>query len=304
MVPMCILKRWVRCPYFLPIKSRVLINDSELKKYFKFDYLEYPDAAYGLRIAANRKQVVLDWDSSKSPLIATYEIQASALENGPFQKLATTRELNHTFDVNQTRNMAWFRIVSISGYQLPAKPSAARENQFYRLHLLFRAKRYAEVIDLADRLLNMDEENADVLELKAESQIAQAQWLAAISSYRQLEKYPEYKKTAIYQQVKAYYELEQYLDAKSLIDQVLVQQPEEMDAYLICTELSLKLSDAIGAVTCAEDGLSKHSENVDLRYLLGKAYIIGGHYRSGHAGISVCYRQTAGQLRDQIEDRG
>lgn len=255
-------------------KIGVLINDTESKKLFKFDYLEYPDAAYGLRISGNSQEVLLEWESSHSPVIAEYEIQAAANELGPFQKLASTQSLNYRFSVEQTRNLPWYRVVSISGHQLAAKPSAARENLFYRLDLLYRAEHYQEVIELAERLLKLDQENADILQLKAHSQLLAGQRLSAINSYRQLEKFPQYKKSAIYQQVKAYYELEQYLEAKALIDQVLAQKPEEADAYLICAEISLRLSDAIGAVGCAEDGLSKHPQHVDLRYLLGKAYIL------------------------------
>jgi len=81
---------------------------------------------------------------------------------------------------------------------------------------------------------------------------------------------------AISQQVKAFYELEQYLDAKSLVDQILLSKPKNVDPYIICTDLSIQLSDAIGAVSCAEDGLILHQNNVKLRYLLAKAYILAG----------------------------
>jgi len=257
-------------------KVRILVNDTGLKEQFRFDYLEYPDAAFGLQVVGNKMNTKLNWSSSLSPVIAGYEIQAAMNESGPFSLLATTKELTKSLSSAETKNKPWFRIVSVSGYQLRAKPSAVRENQFYKLQQLHHDKNYKEAIILADRLLKKLTDKADILELKADSQLLSGQQQEAISTYRQLEQFAHYKKLAISQQVKAYYELEQYLDAKSLVDQVLETKPEDVDPYLICTDLSIHLSDAIGAVSCAEDGLILHSKNVELRYLLAKAYILAG----------------------------
>ena len=104
----------------------------------------------------------------------------------------------------------------------------------------------------------------------------QQDFTRAISEFRVLEDIGPYRIKAIKYQVQAYYELEQYLDARALIDQVLEEDPAEVEPYLICTRLSLELADAIGAVSCAEDGLEKHEDNIELRYLLGRAYIEAG----------------------------
>jgi len=264
-------------------KNSIYINDTKQKKLFRFDYLEYPDAAFGLCLNADKKQLKLEWDSTKSPLIASYEIQASSTLQGPFQKLFSTTGLTKTFSVEQAKNLSWFRIQTISSYGLRAKPSAARQNQFYKLALLFKEKHYSDVILLADKLLSLSPDNADALQLKADSQLLSGQHQAALASFRQLEQFSEYKKLAIRQQVTTYYELEKYLDAKSLVDQLLAQQPKEIYPYLVCTELSILLSDIIGAVTCAEDGLSFKPGHVRLRYLLGKAYILAGVDEQGMA---------------------
>ncbi|MCP4389416.1 MAG: tetratricopeptide repeat protein, partial [Gammaproteobacteria bacterium] len=103
----------------------------------------------------------------------------------------------------------------------------------------------------------------------------------AISEFKSLANHESYRHKAIRYQVQAYYQLEQYLDARALIDEVLEQDPADVEPYLICTRLSLELADAIGAVTCAEDGLDKHADNVELRYLLGRAYIEAGIAEDG-----------------------
>lgn len=261
--------------------NEILINDSKLNKLFRFNMLEYPDTAFALQVNADRKQVELVWNSSKSPLIEAYEIQVSDREEGPYEKLAVTKDLNKIFNADDLLNKTWFRIQTISGFGLRAKPSAARENQFVKLQGLFNKTRYEEVIALADRLLNFSPHNADVLQLKAESELASGQHLAALASFKKLALYPAYKSLAIHQQVKAYYELKQYLEAKALIEEVLASQTGELYPYLVCTELSLLLNDAIGAVTCAEDGIAMYPQHARLRFLLGKSYILAGLLTEG-----------------------
>ena len=103
----------------------------------------------------------------------------------------------------------------------------------------------------------------------------------AIAEFRQLEEIESYRNKAIRYRVLALYHLKQYLDARALIDEVLAQGPADIEPYVICTRISLELADAIGAVSCAEDGLALHQENVELRYLLGRAYIEAGLVEKG-----------------------
>nr|MDJ0834622.1 tetratricopeptide repeat protein [Gammaproteobacteria bacterium] len=285
-------------------KNRVFLYDGKQKQQYLFDYLEYPDPAFALQATGNKQQLTLQWDSTRSPLIASYRIEAAVDKAGPYATISDSSELSKTLTEQETGDKAWFRIVSISGFGLAAKPSAARENQFYKLQQLYQAQAYPEVIKLADRLLKFNPDNEDALHLKAESLLKSGQQQAAINSFHKLEQSERYKNLAIRQQVKAYYELEQFLDAKSKIDQVLALQPTEVDPYLICAELSLELADSIGTVTCAEDGLAKHPEHAELRYLLGKGYLLAGIIEDGLLEFDTVIQQhpEQHQIRLQIAD--
>jgi len=264
-------------------KNSIFINDNKLNSLFRFDYHEIPDAAFGLRVKANKDRVQLHWHSSKSPLIERYLIQTAANAKGPFQTIAETTELSKTFRYVESLSLPWYRIQAISSLGLAARATLPRQNQYYRLDRLYHSKQYKEVIKLADRILKFDADNADSLHLKAQSQLETGQQQAAIISFRRLEQYPGYKNLAIQQQIRTFYELEQYLDAKSLINQMMALSPEDVDPYLICAELSIQLGDAVGAVTCAEDGLALHGAHTRLRYLLGKSYILAGLMDKGRA---------------------
>ena len=257
-------------------RNSVYVNDTDLKKTFRFDLLEYPDAAFGLNIAADRKSINLSWSSSKSPLIKEYEIQVASAQIGPYKAVSSSSGLSQTLSYETAGKFSWFRVVSISGHGLRAAPSAPRQNHFQNLKAMYQIEKYDEAIKLADRLLKIAPDNADARDLLAMSLFKQQDFTRAISEFRVLEDIGAYRIKAIQYQVQSYYELEQYLDAHALIDQVLEEDPAEVEPYLICTRLSLELADAIGAVSCAEDGLEKHEDNIELRYLLGRAYIEAG----------------------------
>ena len=78
------------------------------------DLLEYPDAAFGLNIAADNTLINLEWSSSKSPLIARYEIQGAVDKNGPFENISTSYDLKQTLWVSSAGKYNWFRVVSES----------------------------------------------------------------------------------------------------------------------------------------------------------------------------------------------
>ena len=261
--------------------NSVYISDAELNKTFRIDLLEYPDAAFALNIAANRNSVNLNWSSSNSPLIEKYEVQAASDEAGPYQTIAESTQTSHSLPVSAVGENTWFRVVSVSGHGLRAAASAARENHFQNVLALYREGKFDEAVKLADLLLKLAPDNADARDLLAMSLFRQQDYTRAISEFRRLAEFDAYRNKAIQYQVQSLYQLGQFLDARALIEQVLEQEPADVEPYLICARLSLELADAIGAVSCAEDGLDKHEDNVELRYLLGRAYIEAGIAEDG-----------------------
>ena len=284
--------------------NSIYINDTGLKKHYRFDLLEFPDAAFGLKIAANKKQLNLSWSSSRSPLISAYEIQAARSEQGPFKTINTTSELKAILPVSDVGENLWFQVVSVSSHGLRAAPSTARENQFHKMSALYNTGDHEQVVKLAEKLLKIAPDNADARDLLGQSLFELKDYTRAISVYKQLEDNKQYRNKAINYQVQAHFELGQYLDARGLIDQVLETSPEALEPYLICTRLSLKLDDAIGAVTCAEDGLALHETNTDLRYLLGRSYIAAGIEDEGLIAFETLIENNPDDLDARIKVAG
>jgi tetratricopeptide (TPR) repeat protein len=261
--------------------NSVYVNDSVLKKNFRFDFLEYPNAAFGLRISGNTETIDLRWSSSKSPLIAKYEIQAAVEKDGPFERIASSYQLNQSLWTSTAGKYNWFRVVSVSALGLSAAPSAPKQNYFQRIVSLYQAGELNEVVKLADQLLRIAPDNAATRDILGMSLYQLKDYTRVVTEFKQLEDVEFYRSKAIRYQVLALYQLGHYLDARALIDEMLEQSLTDIEPYLICTRISLKLADAIGAVSCAENGLVLHQGNVELRYLLGRAYIEAGLTEKG-----------------------
>jgi tetratricopeptide (TPR) repeat protein len=261
--------------------NSVYVNDAALQRNFRFDFMEYPNAAFGLRISANEETIDLQWSSSKSPLIASYEIEAAVDEDGPFERVATSYQLKQSLWVSTAGKYSWFRVVSVSARGLRAAPSAAKQNYYQRIVSLYKAGELNEVVRLADQQLRISPDNAATRDILGMSLFQLKDYTRTITEFQQLENMESYRNKAIRYQLLALYELERYLDARALIGEVLEQRPTDVEPYLICTRISLKLADTIGAVSCAEGGLVLHQGHAELRYLLGRAYIEAGLTEKG-----------------------
>ena len=143
--------------------------------------------------------------------------------------------------------------------------------------------------------------NADARNILGMSLYQLKDYTRAIAEFKQLEAIDSYRNKALLYQVLAFYNLEQYLDARALIDELLEQTPTDVEPYVICTRLSLKLADAIGAVSCAEDGLALNQNNVELRYLLGRAYIEAGLAEKGIVAYQTIVETNPGSYEIRLK---
>ena len=279
--------------------NSVYVNDSKRQMQFRFDLLEYPDAAFDLKISANGDAINLLWSSSKSPLIEKYEIEAANEKDGPYRRISASPDLGKKLSVETAGSFTWFRIVSVSAHGLRGAPSAPKPNRYKTLVGLYGNGDFAETVKLADKMLKSEPNNTDVRDLLAMSLFRLENYARAIGEFRQLAEDESYRDQAIRYQIRALDALGQYLEARALIDEVLGQEPDDVEPYLTCTRLSLHLADALGAVNCAEDGLARHAGNVELRYLLGKSYIEAGIIEDG----LLAYRTTVERNPDNHDIR-
>ena len=279
--------------------NSLVVNDSARGKQFRFRLMEYPDSAFGLNIAADRKAIELGWSSSKSPLIAGYDIEAAKQQGGPFRTIASSSATRLTLSLEKAGEYDWFRVVSVSALDLRAPPSAAKQNQFRTIDSLYREGDYSQAAKLAEKLLRIAPYNADARDLLAMSLFHLKEYTRAIGEFEQLARVESYRDKAIRYQIRSLIELEQFIEARALVEEQLDRKSADIETYLVCTRLDLELADYIGAVNCAEDGLDRYPQHAELRYLLGRSYIAAGLPEDGLAA----YRTIAESHPDAIDIR-
>jgi tetratricopeptide (TPR) repeat protein len=279
--------------------NSLVVNDSARRKQFRFRLLEYPDSAFGLNVAADRKEIELSWSSSQSPLIARYDIEAARDQDGPFRTIATSSDTSLTLDLKQAGDYDWFRIVSVSALDLRATPSAARKNQFRTIDALYNRGDYTQAAKLAEKLLRIAPFNGDVRDLLAMSLFNLKEYTRAVDEFERLAKVESYRDKAVRYQIRSLIELGQFIEARALVEEQLERKSADIETYLVCTRLDLELSDYIDAVNCAEDGLDKYPQHAELRYLLGRSYIAAGLPADG----LIAYRAIAESHPDEIDIR-
>jgi tetratricopeptide (TPR) repeat protein len=279
--------------------NSLVVNDSARRKQFRFRLLEYPDPAFGLNIAADRKAIELSWSSSQSPLIARYDIEAAKRQDGPFRTIATSTETRLTLGLEKAGKFDWFRVVSVSALDLHAPPSVAKQNQFRTIDSLYRSGDYSEAATLAEKLLRIAPYNADARDLLAMSLFHLKEYTRAIGEFERLAEFDPYRDKAIRYRIRSLVELEQFIEARALVEDQLERKSADIETYLVCTRLDLELGDYIGAVNCAEDGLDEYPEHAELRYLLGRSYIAAGIPGDG----LNAYRAVSENHPDEIDIR-
>lgn len=279
--------------------NSLVVNDSARRKQFRFRLLEYPDSAFGLNIAADRKAIDLSWSSSQSPLIARYDIEAANRQDGPYETIASSAETRLTLGLEKAASYDWFRVVSVSALDLHASPSAAKQNQFRTIDSLYSNGDYSQAAKLAEKLLRIAPYNADARDLLAMSLFHLGEYTRAITEFEQLAKAESYRDKAIRYQIRSLIELDQFIEARALVEEQLDRKSADVETYLVCTRLDLELADYIDAVNCAEDGLDKYPQQAELRYLLGRSYIAAGLPEDG----LIAYRTIARKHPDKIDIR-
>ncbi len=284
--------------------NRIYVNDRERGHGHRFELFEYPDAAFGLGIAANRQTIGLAWISSKSPLIDHYVVEAARERDGEYVRVAHTTDRELQLKNEEWGDYSWFRVVSVSARGLRAPASTPKQNLFKIIAGDFERGAYGDAVRLADRLLRIDPDNADARELLALSLYRLGDYTRAITEFKRLESVAAYHDQALRYQVQAYYELGQLLDARAIADRLIEAEPPDAEPYLVCARLSLDLADSIGAVGCAEEGLDRHPRHADLRYLLGRAYIEAGIAEDGLQAFARVIESHPGRhdLRMRIAD--
>ncbi|HEY9052718.1 MAG TPA: tetratricopeptide repeat protein, partial [Gammaproteobacteria bacterium] len=254
-------------------KTIIGVYDKDKKRLINFSYLQVPARVAGVQVSGGVNETALKWQSVPGSFIAGYNIYGSDSEEGDYRFILKTVASEAVVKHNNDHASVFYKISAASGLGTESKKSRPQEDVFRVAYRLYAEKKYADAIKLFKKELAENQLRPDLLKYLGLAQFELHQIDDANASFTGLAKIKGYESEGRNLLIKGLVAAEEYIDAKKIVDELIAEKQAETATFVLCGEISLKLNDAIGAVTCLEQVLSQDEKNTEAHFLMGEAYI-------------------------------
>ena len=262
-------------------RTLVGVYDEEKNKLLNFSYLQVPAKVGGVKIVGSVQSTEISWVATPGTFIKGYNIYASKDKEGPYNFVTQVNENKAIINHNEKTDYVFYKINSFSGLGSQGKFSRIEEDLFIKAYKLFVGKDYVKSVEIFKSILTKDVEQPEALKYIGMGLLKLKELDAAVHAFREMSNIKGYEIEGLNLQIKALVAAENYIAAKAIIDKVIEEKTAADDTYVYCGELSLKLGDPIGAVTCLEEALIRNVNNIDAHFLMGDAYVKLGVVEKG-----------------------
>jgi len=253
-------------------KTVVSVFDKDKQALINYKYMQLPARLGGLEVKGSSQQTSLSWQKVPGSYISRYKVYGASEKSGPYVYITdvdkTEAQVKHE-DVANT----YYRVSAISGFGVEGESSNVREDAFQAGYALYRDKKFDEAMTVFAAAYAEDHDNGALLKYLGLTSMELGKVENAVTYFRELTQLPGFEAEGRNLQVKALVEVKDYVAAKAVIDRAIADNTASVDTIVYCGELSMKLGDAIGAVTCLETALKKEPDNIKAHFLIGKAYV-------------------------------
>jgi tetratricopeptide (TPR) repeat protein/DNA-binding beta-propeller fold protein YncE len=264
-------------------KTLVGVYDEDKKRLLNFSYLQVPAKVGELNVVGGVNKTTISWTAVPGTFIKGYNVYGANGENAEFsfvtQVYENKVELEHA---EKTANL-FYKINAFSGLGSQGEFSHKQEDKFIKGYKLYQNKKYKQVVELFKPMLTENIEQPEMLKYIGLSLLEihklgdQAKELnalqAAVHAFREMSNMKGYEVEGLNLQIKALVAAEDYIAAKAIVDKVIEDKTAADNTYLFCGELSMKLGDPVGAITCLEEALQRDDKNIEAHFLMSDAYI-------------------------------
>ncbi|HEY3488310.1 MAG TPA: tetratricopeptide repeat protein, partial [Gammaproteobacteria bacterium] len=185
----------------------------------------------------------------------------------------------------QGGNYRFYKVSAVNGFDTEGPMSAARESEFLKAYAEFKKQNYNGAVEILSRDLDDNPNQPNALKLLGQSYNQLQRHELAAQQFAKLALLDGYKIEGINLQIEALYLNKDYAEAMALMQSTLNSADKNIDSYINCGRLSIKIGDAVGAVNCLEEGLQLDANNVDVNFLLAQAYADIGAVEKGIAQL-------------------
>lgn len=259
-----------------------------------FNYLQVPAPVAGLRVAGGLDASGLVWSSPPGNYVAGYRIYGSSARDGAFEFITKSDKPFVSLSREQGGGYRFYKVSAVNGFGMEGPMSAPRESEFVKAHAEYEKQNYAGAVEILSRDLEDNPDQPEALKLLGRSYIKMQRHELAAQQFSRLAQLDGHKTEGINLQIEALYLNKDYAEAMALMQATLSSADKNVDSYINCGRLSLKIGDAVGAVNCLEDGLKLDSASPDLNFLLAQAYAEVGAVDKGIAQLEKTLKAVPG----------
>lgn len=255
-------------------RAFVGVYDKEKKRLSNYSYLQVPARVGGLEVVGSEKQTKLLWQAVPGSFVAGYNVFGSDKEDGKYEFVDQVTKNEAVVKHEDGSGHAFYKVNTFSGLGSVGKYSRAQENVFMTGFKLYQDKQYENVVKLYSEFLQQEESTQpDMLKYLGLSYLALKQTDNAVNSFQALGKIKGYEAEAQNLLIKGLVAAKDYIAAKAIIDKVIDAKTADTGTYVFCGDLSLRMGDAIGAITCLEEALNRDDKNIEAHFFMGDAYV-------------------------------
>ena len=262
-------------------RTLVGVYDEEKKKLLNFSYLQVPAKVGGVKIVGSVKNTEISWVATPGSFIKGYNVYASKEKEGPYKFVTQVNENSVVIEHNNKADYVFYKVNAFSGLGSQGKFSRVEEDVFIKAYKLYVEKDYVKSVEIFKSILTKDVEQPEALKFIGMGLLELNELDAAVHAFREMSNISGYETEGLNLQIKALVAAENYIAAKAIIDKVIDDKTAADDTYVYCGELSLKLGDPIGAVTCLEEAIIRNENSIEAHFLMGDAYVKLGVIEKG-----------------------
>jgi tetratricopeptide (TPR) repeat protein/DNA-binding beta-propeller fold protein YncE len=264
----------------------IMLHDYGRKQLSIYHYLQSPQQVAGVEVLGDAARARITWRKSPERFVAAYRVYGAAERNGPYERLAQTKELEATFAVG-VKQHAHFSVSALTRLEVEGEPSAPAEDLFRAPYRHFEQKQFETALLGFERALKNAPGHAPYIEHYGRSLLALGRHEAAIAQFQALGRRAGFEKQGLLLEAEALAASGDVLAARTVVERAISAKHADASTYTLCADLSLQLRDPAGAVRCADIALAANADNPHARALRGEALVRLGATDKGVAELDA-----------------
>ncbi|MCW9015152.1 MAG: tetratricopeptide repeat protein [Gammaproteobacteria bacterium] len=255
--------------------KRVLVGvyDQDKKRLLHFSYLQVPARVGGVEVVGGSQQAVLSWQAVPGSFIKGYNVFGADTANGEYRFIDQVKTNKTIVKHADEKASMFYKVNAFSALGAVGKFSRPQQDVFISGFNYYKNKQYEKVVETFKDAITSNVEQPEILKYSGLSLLQLNRVDSAVLSFQQMSKIKGFEAEGLNLQIRALVAAKDYIAARAVIDSVIEANIAETATYVFCGELSLKMGDAIGAITCLEEALSRDAKNIDAHFFMGDAYV-------------------------------